>query len=150
MSLSYIINALEKAPQGSRELDWRIAGFLKKIPTHRIIPVGWDYDWYRHSGTEYALWKAKDAEGRSTDLWQAPQVTTSVDAALTLRDQTLPGWRVENLCEWEHERLRERGAWMCDIVENGSRRSGKCSHSRTPALALSVAILKALHARGDA
>lgn len=73
--------------------------------------------------------------------------TASVDAALALAKKVQPGWRVENLCEWEATVLRERGAWMCDLVNSQgrpkTRYTAKCSHAPTPAIALCIAILRA-------
>jgi hypothetical protein len=76
-----------------------------------------------------------------------PDYTRSVDAAIALAERALPGWRVENLCEWEDETLRSRGPWTCDLRKNGenffSPLKGKCGHAPTPAIALCIAILRA-------
>ena len=76
--------------------------------------------------------------------------TASVDAALALVERVLPGWRIENLCEWEARPLRKRGPWMCDLVGPGdffSRLNGKCGNAPTPALALCIALFEALQAK---
>lgn len=143
MTLSEIIEALEKAPHGSRELDWRVAEYLEQIPAHRIIPVGWDYGWYRGSETVYALWKATDSEGRSVELWQAPEITTSVDAALKLIELVLPDancWGIDK---------DERGI-QAHVQRNGVK-SGHWAqfseHRSSAPIALVLAIVKALQAK---
>lgn len=85
-------SGLEGAKEGSRKLDWSIAGHFDEIPKHSVREIGFDYEWFRHPD-EYVLWKATDSEGRSVDLWTPPPVTTSLDAALELLERKLPGWR---------------------------------------------------------
>lgn len=149
MTLSQLIEALEKAPQGSRELDWRVAEYLDEIPPHRIIPVGWDYCWYRSSETVYALWRATDSEGRSVELWQAPEVTTSVDAALKLVSQALPGWRI---CFEAIEGIAADLYILGPLYRDNypERESSPPISGKPIAMALVLSTLKALQARGDA
>ena len=73
----------ERAAIGTRELDWLIADALGEIPQHSIRTIGFDYAWYRKPD-EFALWKAADSEGRSVDLWQPVERSTSLDAATSL------------------------------------------------------------------
>lgn len=76
-----------------------------------------------------------------------PEITASIDAAVALVARVLPGWRIENLCEWDHEVLRARGPWMCDLVMRGKsfadQLSAKCANAPTPAIALVLAALRA-------
>ena len=81
-----LIARLEAAEVGSRELDWAISEAMGDVPKHSILEVGWDYDWYR-AANEWSLWRAKDSEGRSSELWQPKQNTTSLDAALALAER---------------------------------------------------------------
>ncbi|NTG94215.1 hypothetical protein [Rhizobium rhizogenes] len=73
--------------------------------------------------------------------------TASIDAAFSLANRMLPDWRIENLCEWDAEILRDQGPWMCDLVQRRleffDRQSAKCSHAPTAALALLIATLRA-------
>ncbi|NTG01837.1 hypothetical protein G6L30_17100 [Agrobacterium rhizogenes] len=77
-----------------------------------------------------------------------PRYTASIDAAVALVERVLPGWRIENLSEWDAEILRDQGPWMCDLVQRRleffDRKSAKCSHAPTAALALCIATLRAL------
>jgi hypothetical protein len=82
---------------------------------------------------------------------RSPNYTASVDASLHLLKKVLPGWYVENLCQWEATVLRERGEWMCDLVApqkpGEGRVHSKCPHAPSPAIALCIAILKAKQAQ---
>jgi hypothetical protein len=141
-----LIERLEKLTGPDRGVDWLIAELFGEIPEHRIIDVGWDYDWYRHTG-DFTLWRATDSEGRSVEHWSPKPVTNSVDAALNFLKEQLPDWHVENLCQWESTVVRARGEWMCDLVSvqkpGEARQHVKCAHAVNPAIALTVAILKA-------
>lgn len=81
---------------------------------------------------------------------RAPNYTASVDASLHLLKAVLPGWYVENLCQWESTILRERGEWMCDLVApqkpGKGRVHSKCPHAPNAAIALCIALLKAIDA----
>lgn len=90
--LHSLLERVRSAEKGSMELDWLVAEALGEIPDHTIRPVGWDYDWYRSSETEWTLWRAKDAEGRSVEYWQPAQRSTSLDAVVSLIEKELPGW----------------------------------------------------------
>lgn len=85
------------------------------------------------------------------DDMMPPAYSASVDASLRLLTNVLPEYRLENLCEWDAAVLRDRGPWMCDLVERGkdciTGRSFKCSHAPTPAIALVIAICRAKFAQ---
>lgn len=124
-----------------------------------------DRDLDRDIGLTLMGWRYEDVEGFGQMIYipdenayypdhpgsLTPSITASIDAAIALVKRLLPGWRVENLCEWENETLRNRGAWTCDLRENGheffSGGRGKCPHAQTPALALLIALLRALEAK---
>jgi hypothetical protein len=140
MTLPELINALENANGPSRDVDIAIFKYLK--PEYA--------DYVEGRGGLVHKCDGEDQRVRSDIRWSS--YTSSLDSALWLFSQTLPGWRIENLCEWEHERLRSRGAWTCDVVGAGdifTRQSGKCANATNPAAALVLATLKALQARGD-
>lgn len=81
------------------------------------------------------------------DLIQAPRYTASIDAAMTL----VPTGHTVQLSDWEHEQLREQGAWQAIVLPRGARGgmtdytfSNRCDHASTPALALCAASLRAI------
>ncbi len=85
---------------------------------------------------------------RRDRLAQHPlRYTASVDAALAL----VPDGRRILLSEWDHERLRERGAWCCIISGAGvdplcADLAPRCNHAWSAALALCSCALRALAA----
>ena len=116
MSLSALLERVEGATGGDRELDRDIA-----------IATGWVH----RSG---APWE------RVLE-WERPNPTASVDAALALIGRVLPGlymWRLEfddEPTDWPYEtRVYSAG---------GSERGYNASH-KTPALALCAALLAAM------
>lgn len=158
--LEELIAELESADDGSRKLDWTIADYLGDIPEHRILAVGWDYDWYRNSESDYALWKATDSEGRSSQLWQAPQVTSSLDAAVALVNRVLPGAQISLFIGHltaakdgsgsRAQVMRGKGPKCPDTGIRWPKLHGECFHAPTPALALCVAVLRAKLAQEEA
>lgn len=134
MTHSQLIARLEELTGADREVDYDICRAL--IPDHWI-------DMTDDIGNPMKYNRAHPEQ----QMFGRNSPTASVDAALALAAKVLPGWRVENLCEWESPVLRERGAWMCDLIKSGenffSHLKGKCAHAPTPALALLIAILKA-------
>ena len=106
------------------------------------------------SGKSYYNWQSLRPKGSpekpTVDYWRghATKLTASVDVLLAMIEHDLPGWRIENLCEWDHETLRSRGPWTCDLQRRGidiltGGRGAKCAHAATPALALLSAALRA-------
>jgi hypothetical protein len=134
-----LIAALEKCKGPSLQLDGMI--------------------WCAANDLEFVMWDGAGCVYRdpSAPKWdggikhaQASIVrpyTASIDAAVTLVNRILPDWRIENLCEWDAEILRDQGPWMCDLVQRRheffDRQSAKCSHAPTAALALLIATLRA-------
>ena len=137
-----LIERLEKAEAGSRELDWLIAEALGEIPEHRVMETGWDYIWFRRSG-EFALWKAMDSEGRLVELWQAPQRSTSLDAAVALIGRVLPEWKKQLFENWD-------GLWIARVTSARRTFGTDYMRERAPAgspngaIALLIAALEAL------
>ena len=126
--LRELIARLEAATGPDRELDWLIADAVGLVPKHSIRAIGWDYDWYRNSDKEWALWKANDSEGRNNSLWEPARYTSSIDAALTL---------VPEGCS-VHLHIMPREIGHKAVVGIGNE-----GESKTPALALCIAALKA-------
>jgi hypothetical protein len=141
--LEELIAALEKADGPIRELDCAIAvaidGYYEIAPKCEGGPIGYGY--VEDGGKRYVQ------PGQGGDQL-VRSYTASIDAALGLLERVLPGWRIENLSEWDAEILRDQGPWMCDLVERRleffDRKSAKCSHAPTAALALCIATLRAL------
>jgi hypothetical protein len=139
-----LIDRLSKLDGSDREVDADIleatGGCAHRETEYYCIEDGNDYD----SGFTCKRCH-KDTYGEIV-----PNYTASVDAAIALAERVLPGWRVENLCEWENETLRSRGPWTCDLRKNGSDffspLKGKCSHAPSPAIALCIALLRAKEA----
>lgn len=142
MTISSLIKRLEEAESGSRELDadiYEAIGYEVKRHSKRVSGAYTTRTTKAFCYLDGGRWLAMD------------HLSTSLDAAVALAGRLLPGWRIENLCEWDHAVLRERGPWMCDLVERGkdctSGKSAKCAHAPTPALALCLATLRALLAQ---
>jgi hypothetical protein len=137
-----VIAALENSTGPDHDLDADIleatGGCAHRETEYYCIEDGNDYD----SGFTCKRCH-KDTYGE-----RVPAFTASIDATLGLLERVLPGWRIENLSEWDAEILRDQGPWMCDLVERRleffDRKSAKCSHAPTAALALVIATLRAL------
>lgn len=139
--LSTLITMLEKAEAGSRELDRDIfvAFFCRPVP-----PEG--YEW---PGTPWArvmpsdrMW-IRTSDGIPTDGTLAPAYSTSIDAAVALVAEKLPGWTIASLGQDDGKR------WHAEL-RKGYRTSYSTvalAGSPTPALALILALLKAMEGR---
>lgn len=142
-----LIARLESAGEGSRELDAHLFAMAQGGRIHWIDPVDGDLVWEKPID---GMWIR-----HPSSLRKMPAYTTSLDAAIALVARLLPEMRVENLCEWDHSVLRARGPWMCDLVERGKdgmtpgALKAKCANAPTPALALVIAVLRALEARDN-
>lgn len=118
-----LVERLRKATDADRELFLDVCAVLG-VKTH-----GW-HDFLRYLGAK---------------AW--------TDAALALVAKLLPGWRVENLCEWDDDQLRARGPWNCDLMPKGKDFSGgifgKCPHAPTAPLAILAALITAIKSHPD-
>lgn len=128
MTLSELINALEKAEQGSRELDFWL--------TVRV--------WEVADETDEALQDDIDIVGIE-EMWVEKPFTSSIDAAMDLAIAKLDDGAVD--IEVAHRVVGGKPHGRAEIC--GPRVFGMAI-SKTPAMALVLATLKALHARGDA
>ncbi|SFS42809.1 hypothetical protein [Brevundimonas viscosa] len=137
-----LIERLEKAEAGSRELDGLLA---RRFGWHRVEP--------RHARNRAGGWIAPEdfmglnSDGsprldslHGTDIHRdPPRLSQSLDAALALAERVLPGW----CCATGGKLARgHRDAFArvdtpdgCDFEE---------AYASTPALALCIAILRAL------
>lgn len=127
-NLSDIIEMLEKAEAGSRELDCWI-GYIADLQED---DMSWR-DKIDRYGIDHAVMSAESRR----NIWSTvlPRYTTSVDAAISLAEKVLPGWL------WVLKQGFEASAmvWSVEIDRD------QCpeEYAATPALALTLAILKA-------
>lgn len=154
MTLSDLITALEHAEGPSRELDARIAA---AIEPHRFDAPGFTPERpipaFRLDESESAI---RFDKGGIMDLRLFPPVTGSVDEAIALCERVLPGWGWDVASNTDHIKrcldpelgkpIGKHPHWAA--VSNISRM--KFEDAATPALALCLATLKALQAKGDA
>lgn len=119
-----LIERLEAAEVGSRELDWLIADLF-------AYPEPWP---------QSALWPPFAAGSRFDK--SIPAYTTSLDAALSLAERVLPGQaRAMGDMAFDPPGL----PWATIWTTGGDPKFN--AHAATPALALCIAILKAHEAR---
>lgn len=143
-----IISRLEKAEGPDRELDARIWCTMHGVRFKEHYDVyGRDSD--RLTQVVFSRPPSRKREVTGYGYYKHAELyTASIDAAVALVERLAPDMRVENLCEWDHPRLRVQGPWSCDLVERGkdctNGKKAKCSHAPTPALALLSALFRAL------
>jgi hypothetical protein len=149
--LEELIAALESATGPSRWLDAKIDAAMR-VGTVKMQSGGYEWAWnnfpvWAHHKQAQGMCGVQHSNGDLGLIWDSLPFTSSIDAAVALVERVLPGWRIENLCEWDAEILRDQGPWMCDLVQRRleffDRQSAKCSHAPTAALALIIALLKA-------
>lgn len=128
MTLSELIKMLEKAEQGSRELDFWI--------TVRV--------WEIAEESDEALQDDIDIVGIE-EMWVEKPFTSSVDAAMDLAIAKLDDGAID--IEVAHRVVGGKPHGRAEIC--GPRVFGMAK-SKTPAMALVLATLKAIQARGDA
>jgi hypothetical protein len=80
------------------------------------------------------IWVALEFDRRSSPI-DAPEYTTSLDAALALAERVLPGW------DW-HARSHYGDKFFAQVWPAFQSRQHE-AYAATPALALCIAILKA-------
>lgn len=134
--MSALIARLEAAEAGSRELDAAVWAASNGYELFEHDGAGWRYrmkpdDIMRHERTGYIS-----------------PYTTSLDAALALAERVLPGWA------WNIERWGKMTRITLNECDNeGWHRSKhvriEYASERSPALALVIATLKAVSAKGE-
>lgn len=121
--MSDLLDKLQSASEGSRELDAMIANELGIL-----------------GGMAYDHWAAIEAH--------APHYTTNLQDAVSLVPE---GWLVDQVGEWESPVLRARGPWLAILKRPPDyKQVVRCDHAPTPALAFCAAIIKAHEARAEA
>lgn len=130
MTLSEIIERLEKAECGDRKLDLTIMNLLapraedeKHLVMGKLLGAKWGAYGHMANQIEYFI--------------EAPKITSSVDAAIALAEKALPKWSISlGLSEW----------YKFPVVTMGrsypTNKSVAVEHHTAP-LALCLAILKA-------
>lgn len=147
MTLRDLITRLEQAEGGSRELDAALWGLVDPRPLEQ-------------AGEGPAIYKRDPVDTIAFDA--PPPFTSSVDSALALIGERLPGFHVENLGE-----MRDSGTftghWLAQLGPRGPRLrlQGAITvesvmatfdgfepvSAPTPALALCLALCLALHSQ---
>lgn len=136
-----LIERLEKAEAGSRELDWAIRGHLGlvEIPIEVVFGRN-DGCWARRVDEQIIdIGSFMDSGATSSDVY-LPRYTTSVDAALTLVPDEWTAWEVAS--RGGKRKFRAEVSRLRDPSDYGSE-EGEYGHASTPALALCIAALKA-------
>lgn len=155
MTIGEIIEKLKNADGPDRWLDAKVDAAMR-VGTAKMRNGGYEWAWdnfpvWSHHKRAAGMCGVQHDNGDVGLIWDSLEFTASVDAAIVLVERVLPGWRIENLSEWESPVLRSRGKWMCDLVTPGdffSRKNVKCSHAPSPAIALCIALLKAKQTQG--
>lgn len=134
-----LIARLEAAEVGTWDLDREIAeladGRERLFEEHREESPHWRWRWETPDGWTSGGWSVA-----------IPRYTDSLDSAMALKGRLLPDWIVQ-LDEWEADILRAHGPWQAILTRRGERdqiKGVRCDHAPTPALALCIAILRAL------
>lgn len=144
MTLPELIEALEKATGPSRELDAQIAAVVEP---YRFDAPGFTPE---RPIPEFDLDKSEGAirfrKGGIMDLRFFPPVTGSADEALALAERLIPG-------AWYHlakGKTRVEEPLYGAALMFGDEPIGLGEHDASQAIAICIASLKALQARGDA
>lgn len=131
--MNELIEKLEKAEAGSRELDAEIAAAL------RIPPPGaakWIKNWRGRyiAHTPPGRVKVQHSDGTTGVHWSAAYYTTSIDAALTLVPRT---------CVWKVYSDFPGDVFWAEVFDPRYEFSFSSCERSAPALAICIAALKA-------
>lgn len=146
--LDELIERVRRATGPNREIDVALLHLWQ--PDHDALRTYDDSYQTEFRDGSFSVWKKGGGYSASVPF---PRFTASVDAALALTERVLPGWMVVNLCEWDADVLRARGAWNCTLKKLGTQddftaTKGACHHAPTAPLAILAALLSALHQEG--
>lgn len=133
-----LIERLEKAESGSRELD---ALIWAEVHPERIKVTGWNKPYGDQMDRTQVEFSTPPKRTRCVTSDQGPfshaePVTTSLDAALALASRVLPGWL------WSAG-TSDDGTAIAVLDDLNASGGFAESRAKTPALALCIAILKA-------
>lgn len=134
MTLQLLISKLSEAGGGSRELDAEIM----RLDDPEFLVRGED---------GISAWRGKQCLGATVHV--LPAYTTSLDAAVALVEQKLPGWywKVRRWPDAYAELWSGHGEDDAEFFGSGFDAFG--NPPATPALALCIALLKAIEAQED-
>lgn len=132
-----LIERLEAASVGSRELDREI---MVLIGGAQQVSEAIFY------GPGETVWYCGDYEDSAVDV-PLPYVTTSLDAALALAERVLPGWTWDIAGPREPITGTDDGRPSAALRLDADRPSLRIGTATTPALALCIAILRAVAAQ---
>lgn len=118
MALPELEKRLEEATGPDRDLDGALASI---IAPHQVESD--DGDWWWGPYNEQPV--------------RVPEFTSSIDAAVALAERVLPWW-----C-WSVS-LNDEGQYLCEIAPKGCPGGGPDCEKQSPALALCLAIVRAL------
>lgn len=127
-----LIERLEAAAEGSRELDAEIAREVGTAPEEGPAPYAWHFD-----GWDFYRAEAADAHVPMR-RWGLKHYTTSLDAALSLVPEEWTAWALNST-----RRKRSFTAELSRLTECDSGEDWRHASASTPALALAIAALKA-------
>lgn len=143
MTLSHLIERLEGAEEGSRELDIEVWKTLTegKIPEHELS------EYFDHIPDKEECWLDQNVDHYS-------DVTFSVDAAIKVMHEHLPGWYWRtgygSSGQWVQGKLRGGWCHLNRVHPNTSHPEDEATgYASTAPLAILVALLKALQAQGE-
>lgn len=142
-----LLTKLQEAGEGSRELDKEVAKELGAVIriTHMSAPR-YQVLWPIGSEPFYEI----DPD----DLPDLPAYTTSIDAALTLMKEVLPGWSIHLEMDFDREVIdpeTDLDPCACSLFKH---EDGRMRHimewAKSPAIAICIALIKAQKENGDA
>lgn len=143
MTIEALIEKLSAVEEGSRELDGLIAQAFGLMPTF----ARWE------SRDEYSMLSGESiwVSGHYGDykFYDPEPYTASLDAAVALVEQKLPNcsWGIESEQYYDNGTIRPR--YVARIRAQGSPRLHVVASFATPALALCLALLRALALKGE-
>lgn len=134
--IAEVIERLEKATDGSRELDAEIALIAGLPQAFFGSKFGTDYVDGPESHFDAATWSGM---GR---VFNAPAFTASIDAAVSLAETLLPGWAIKLVFE---------GGYRCAVLNSSGKLSTVAptfvASGKFAAIALCICVLSALRAK---
>lgn len=136
--LDALITRLWNAEEPNRELDYLIYGWSKGW---RLPSKDHPFSWTVLNKFQYGD-PANDRAAIYIHESELPELTTSIDAALALVEQVLPGWEW-SVCGGYNTQAGEACLWRKDTEHTGWQ------IGNAVAIAILIAMLEALKARGD-
>lgn len=138
-----LLARLEAAEAGSRELDARLFWhFDRNAATRAFNNAATGRP--RELPDEFDLLPL--GLGRMGVVFAAPAYTASIDAAKALIERVLPGWVWQINLDRDETRVEGAPIWW-PHYENAVENGGVTTDAPTPALAMCIALIRAVEAR---